>query len=68
MAYQISKHNDIKLVIDTLNEAVQIQKDVTGLIIHSDQGYQYTSYEYKAVCESNGILISIFVISFRTYL
>jgi len=59
VAYQISKRNDIKFVIDTLNEAITMQKDVTGLIIHSDQGYQYTSYEYKAICESNGILISM---------
>lgn len=59
VAYQISKRNDIKLVIDTLNEAIQIQKDVTGLIIHSDQGFQYTSYEYKAICASKGILISM---------
>jgi len=59
VAYQISKRNDIKLVMDTLNEAIQIQKDVTGLIIHSDQGFQYTSYEYKAICESNGVLISM---------
>ncbi|MBO5183482.1 MAG: transposase family protein, partial [Bacilli bacterium] len=29
------------------------------LIIHSDQGFQYTSYEYKAICESNGITISM---------
>ena len=35
------------------------EKDVKGLIIHSDQGFQYTSYEYKAVCESNGIQISM---------
>lgn len=35
------------------------RKDVTGLILHSDQGYQYTSYEYKAICESNGITISM---------
>lgn len=34
------------------------QKDVTGLIIHSDQGFQYTSYEYKAICDSNRITIS----------
>jgi len=59
VAYQISKRNDFKLVMDTLNEAIQKQKDVTGLIIHSDQGFQYTSYEYKAICESNGILISM---------
>ena len=59
VAYQISRQNDNKLVIDTLNEAIEIQKDVTGLIIHSDQGFQYTSYEYKAICESNGIVISM---------
>jgi len=59
IAYQISKHNDNKLVMDTLNEALSKQKDVTGLIIHSDQGFQYTSYEYKAICESNGITISM---------
>ena len=59
VAYQISKHNDNKLVTDTLNEAITTQKDVTGLIIHSDQGFQYTSYEYKAICESNGIIISM---------
>lgn len=35
------------------------EKDVHGLIIHSDQGFQYTSYEYKAICDSNGITISM---------
>ena len=59
VAYKISKTNDTKLVIDTLNEAINKEKDVHGLIIHSDQGFQYTSYEYKAICESNGIQISM---------
>lgn len=59
VAYKISKRNDNQLVIDTLNAAIIKQKDVTGLIIHSDQGYQYTSYEYKAICTSNGIQISM---------
>ena len=59
VAYKISKHNDNKLVMDTLNEALDKEKDVHGLIIHSDQGFQYTSYEYKAICESNGIQISM---------
>ena len=49
----------MKLVIDTLNEAIAKRKDVYGLIIHSDQGYQYTSFEYKAICESNRIQISM---------
>lgn len=59
VAYKISKHNDNKLVMDTLNEALDKEKDVHGLIIHSDQGFQYTSYEYKVICESNGIRISV---------
>ena len=35
VAYKISKHNDNKLVMDTLNEAIAKRKDVSGLIIHS---------------------------------
>lgn len=59
IAYKISKNIDNKLVMDTLNEAIRKQKDVHGLIIHSDQGFQYTSNEYKAICEANGIIISM---------
>ncbi len=59
VSYKISKFNNTKLVIDTLNEAIYKQKDVCGLIIHSDQGFQYTSFEYKSICESNGITISM---------
>lgn len=59
IAYKISKQMDNKLVIDTLNEAIHKQKDVSGVILHSDQGFQYTSNEYKAICEANGIIISM---------
>ena len=59
VAYQISKFNNIPLVIDTLNKALEKEKDVHGLIIHSDQGFQYTSNQYKAVCASKGIAISM---------
>ena len=59
VAYRISKRNDIKIVIDTLNKALEKEKDVYGLILHSDQGFQYTSNEYKAICASKGISISM---------
>ena len=59
VSYVISKRNDLKLVMDTLNEALKKEKNVHGLIIHSDQGFQYTSYEYKASWESNRIQLSM---------
>jgi len=59
IAYQISRFNDNQLVMDTLSKAIKKMKDLDGLIIHSDQGFQYLSYEYKEVCASNGILISM---------
>ena len=59
IAYKISYKIDNKLVMDTLNEAIFKQKDVHGVILHSDQGFQYTSNEYKAICEANGIIISM---------
>ncbi len=59
VAYQISMKNDNQLVLNTLNKAIKKTKDLNGLIIHSDQGSQYVSYEYKEVCASNGILISM---------
>ena len=59
VAYKISYRNDLNIVIDTLNEAINRRKDVKGLIIHSDQGFQYTSFQYKKICESNGITISM---------
>lgn len=59
ITYKISNHMNNKLVMDTLNDAIKKQKDVNGVILHSDQGFQYTSYEYKAICEANGIIISM---------
>ena len=59
VSYKISKFNNNQLVINTLNDAIKKEKDEKGLIIHSVQGFQYTSDEYKSICESNGITISM---------
>jgi transposase InsO family protein len=58
VAYKISKYNDNNLVIETLKEAIDKTKDLNGLVLHSDQGFQYLSTEYKLICESHGITIS----------
>ncbi|WP_429632096.1 DDE-type integrase/transposase/recombinase [Anoxybacillus kestanbolensis] len=46
LAYHISQRNDIKLVIDTLKKAIR-KRNVNGLLLHSDQGFQYTSRQYN---------------------
>jgi transposase InsO family protein len=58
IAFVISHRNDKKLVLDTLNQAVDKKKDLNGLILHSDQGFQYTTYEYLKVCTAQGLLVS----------
>lgn len=58
ISYKISNRNDMLIVLDTLTEAVGKIKDPSGLILHSDQGFQYTSHEYRRVCISKGILVS----------
>ena len=46
VAYQFSERNDNELVLKTFAKAFAKQKDVTGVIVHSDQGFQYTSHAY----------------------
>ena len=59
VASQISHRNDVKLVLDTLHKAFRKTKDPRGLVLHSDQGFQYFSTEYRSICASKGILISM---------
>lgn len=51
IAYHISNKNDLDLVIQTLNKAFSENnpEDLSGLIIHSDRGHQYTSKIYDEV-------------------
>lgn len=59
VAYNISKRNDNELVINTLLKALENKNDPSGLILHSDQGSQYLSTEYRIICEANHITISM---------
>lgn len=59
ITYKMSKFNNLSLVLDTLNPAIDLTKNTKGIIIHSDQGFQYTSHEYFAICEANGMRISM---------
>jgi putative transposase len=55
----MSQHNDNELVLKTFANAFEQHKDVTGLIVHSDQGYQYTSHAYYDMLPTVGAQISM---------
>jgi transposase InsO family protein len=47
ISWDFSQTMDLNLVLKTLNRAIDLYKDLEGLIIHSDLGSQYTSNEYE---------------------
>ncbi|MDQ6422426.1 IS3 family transposase [Paenibacillus sp. LHD-117] len=63
VAYHISNRNDNELVLKTFKDAFEAQKDATGqiagLIVHSDQGFQYTSHAYHDMLPTVGAQISM---------
>ncbi|WP_176489411.1 IS3 family transposase [Brevibacillus sp. SKDU10] len=59
IAHHISTRNDNALVLETFRKAFEMQKDVTGLIVHSDQGSQYTSHAYHNMLPTVGAQISM---------
>ncbi|CAM4489300.1 IS3 family transposase [Paenibacillus typhae] len=50
VAYQISPRNDLKLVFDTVKKARK-WRDTKGVLLHSDQGFQYTSCQHSKLLE-----------------
>ena len=46
VAHQLGKKNSVRLVTDTLKNAKCKEKVNANLLLHSDQGYQYTSRAY----------------------
>ena len=58
IAYRISTSQDVSLVINTLKDAVE-GRDTSGLILHSDQGSQYTSHSFQRIAKEKGITTSM---------
>lgn len=50
---------DAQLAIDTLKMALSHNKVGNDLILHSDQGAQYTSFAFTKFCEKNKITQSM---------
>jgi len=58
LAYTISDKQDKALVLDTLKRACE-GRDVSECILHSDQGSQYTSYDFQEEAKKRGIITSM---------
>ncbi|PFM38949.1 IS3 family transposase [Bacillus cereus] len=58
VAYEISRRNDLKLVLDTLKKARK-KRNVKGILLHSDRGFQYTSRQYNQLLKKYQMKTSI---------
>ena len=58
VSYNISSHPDFAQVMDMLDKAFEKIPDGTNLILHSDQGFQYTNTEYIRYLDEHGVTIS----------
>jgi putative transposase len=59
VAHCFSRQNSLGLVTNTLKLAKQKEVVTDGLILHSDQGYQYTSQSYFALTQEYNITPSM---------
>lgn len=61
ISYKLSTNLGLEFVIDTITEAFSREKgrDLSKLIIHSDQGFHYTSILYKKLLRDNNVTQSM---------
>lgn len=59
VAHALSFSNSVALVIKTLQLAKDKEKVTDGLILHSDQGHQYTSHAYAVLTQQYNITPSM---------
>lgn len=59
ISYSISNSPDLKMVITMLQKAFRKVKDTSGMIMHSDQGWQYQHVRYQEMLKKHGITQSM---------
>ncbi len=59
VAHKLSQDNSVALVTHTLQQAFQKEMATDGLILHSDQGHQYTSHAYHVLTQQYNIIPSM---------
>ena len=55
LAYEIAPNNTAELIITTFLKAFELRDRPDGLLFHSDQGTQYTSYKFRTFLRGLGV-------------
>ena len=59
VAHLVGRENNIALVTNTLKLAIQRENITEKVLLHSDQGFQYTSHPYFILTSTNNIQVSM---------
>jgi putative transposase len=59
ISYVISDRPDLKMVVEMLQKAFRKHPQTSGLIMHSDQGWQYQHAYYQYLLREHGITQSM---------
>lgn len=59
ISYNLSTSPNMEQIKDMLNKAFERFPSVQGLIMHSDQGWQYQHKHYQKLLKDNGIIQSM---------
>ncbi|WP_396126068.1 DDE-type integrase/transposase/recombinase [Cytobacillus firmus] len=59
ISYNVRRMNDNYLVLNTLEKARNAIGNLSGILLHSYQGHQYTSNDYKKYITIHNILPSM---------
>jgi transposase InsO family protein len=59
ISYVISDRPDLKMVVDMLQKAFRKHPQIKGLLMHSDQGWQYQHTRYQYLLREHGITQSM---------
>lgn len=55
IAHKISKENNTELVLETFKLAYERRGNPQGLLLHSDQGTQYSAYKFRKHLRDSGV-------------
>ena len=59
VSYTISKTPDLRMTTRMLDKAFRVRNSLKGLILHSDQGWQYQHLRYQTLLKEKGIIQSM---------